>query len=175
MGCSRLGFPVLYYLLEFTQTHLHWVDDAIQPPHPLSSPSPPACNVSQHQGLFQWVSSLHQVANALQLQLSISASNEQSVLISFRIDWFDFLAIQGILKSLLQHYRSKTSILWHSAFFTVQLSYLSMTAGKIIALTRWIFVSKVKSLLYNILSIFVIGLGSLMQFIGERWETSRED
>ena len=97
-----------------------------------------------------------------------SASNEQSVLISFRIDWFDFLAIQGILKSLLQHYRSKTSILWHSAFFTVQLSYLSMTAGKIIALTRWIFVSKVKSLLYNILSIFVIGLGSLMQFIGER-------
>ena len=89
----------------------------------------------------------------MQLQLSISASNEQSVLISFRIDWFDFLAIQGILKSLLQHYRSKTSILWHSAFFIVQLSYLSMTAGKIIALTRWIFVSKVKSLLYNILSI----------------------
>ena len=85
----------------------------------------------------------------MRLQFSISPSNEQSGLISFRIDWLYFLAIQGILKSLLQNYSSKTSILWHSAFFTDQLSYLSMTAGKIIALTSRTFVSKVMSLLFS--------------------------
>ena len=66
--CSTLGFPVLHYLLEFAQTHLHWVSDAIPPSHPLSSPSPPACNLSQHQGLFQWVGPSHQVVKGLQLQ-----------------------------------------------------------------------------------------------------------
>ena len=74
------------------QVHIQWIGDAIQPSHPLSPPSPLAPNLSQHQGLFQWVSSSNQVAKLLEFQLSISPSNEQSGLISFRIDWFDFLA-----------------------------------------------------------------------------------
>ena len=88
--------------------------------------------------------------------VSISPSNEYSGLISFRIDWFDLLAVQGILKSLLQHYSSKASILQHSAFFMVQLSYPYMTTGKTIALTRQTFCSKVMSLFFNMLSRFVI-------------------
>ena len=87
---------------------------------------------------------------------NISPSNEYSGLISFRIDWFDLLAVQGTLKSLLQHHSSKASILWHSAFFIVQLSHPYMTTGKTIALTRWTFVGKVMSLLFNMLSRFVI-------------------
>ena len=87
---------------------------------------------------------------------SISPFSEYSGLISFRIDWFDLLAVHGTLKSLLQHYSSKTSILWCSAFFIVQLSYLYMTTGKTIALTRWTFVGKVMSLLFNMLSRLVI-------------------
>ena len=83
---------------------------------------------------------------------SISPSNEYSGLISFRIDWFDLLAVQGTLRSLLQQHSSKKSILWHSAFFIVQLSHPSMTTGKTIPLTRQTFVGKVMSLLYNILS-----------------------
>ena len=86
---------------------------------------------------------------------SISPSNEYSGLISFRIDWFDVLAVQGTLESLLQHHSSKASILWHSAFFIAQLSHLHMTTGKTIAFTRWIFVGKVMSLLFNMLSRFV--------------------
>ena len=89
---------------------------------------------------------------------SISPSNEYSGRISFRIDWFDLLAVQGTLKSLLQHHSSKASILWHSAFFTVQLSHPYVTTGKTIALTRWTFVVKVMSLLFNMLSRFVIAL-----------------
>ena len=87
---------------------------------------------------------------------SISPSNEYSGMISFRMDWLDLLAIQGTLKSLLQHHSSKASILWHSAFFIVQLSHPYMTTGEIIALTRWTFVGKVMSLLCNTLSRFVI-------------------
>ena len=101
-------------------THVHWVSDAIQPSHPLSSPSP-AFNLSQIQGLFKWFSSLRQVAKVLEFQLS----NEYSGLISFRMDWLDLLAVQGTLKSLLQHHRSKASILRHSAFLIVQLSQFS--------------------------------------------------
>ena len=86
---------------------------------------------------------------------SISPPNEYSGLISFRIDWFGLLAVQGTLKSLLQHHSSKASILWCSAFFTVQLSHPYMTTGKTIALTRWTFVSKVMSLLFNMLSRLV--------------------
>ena len=89
---------------------------------------------------------------------SISASNEYSGLISLRVDWFDVLAVQGTLKSLLQHHNSKASILQHSAFFIVQLSYPYMTTGKAIALTRWTFVGRVMSLLFNMLSRFVIAL-----------------
>ena len=109
------------------------------PSHPLSSPSPPAFKLSWHQGLFQWVSSSHQVAQVLEFQsFSISPSSEYSGLISFRMDWFD-LSVQGTLKSLLQHHNSKASILRCSAFFMVQLSHLYMTTGKTIALSRWTF------------------------------------
>ena len=249
MDCSTPGLPVHHQLPEFTQTHTHWVADAIQPSHPLSSPSLPALNLSQHQGLFKWVSSLHQVAKVLEFQLqhqslqwtaaaaakslqlcptlcdpihgsppgspipgilqarilewvAISFSNawkwkvkvkslspvrllatpwtaayqappsmgfsrqeywsgvplpsplamNTQDLISFRMDWLDLLAVQGTLKSLLQHHNSKASILLCSAFFIVQLSYPYMTTGKTIALTRWIFVGKVMSLLFNMMS-----------------------
>ena len=151
---STPGFPVHHQLPEFTQIHVHWVSDAIQPSHHLSAPSPPALNLSQDQGLFQWVSSLHQVYWSL--SFSISPSNEYSGLISFRMDWLDLLAVQGTLKSLLQHHSSKASILWHSAFFIVQLSHPYMTTGKTIDLTRWTFVGKVTSLLFNMLSRLVI-------------------
>ena len=157
MDCSTPGFPVHHQLLELAQTHVHWVTDAIQPSHPLSSPSPPAFNLSQHQGLFKWVSSSHQVAKVLEFQLHPdSLSNEYSGLISSRIDWLDLLAVQGTPKSLLQHHSSKASILWHSAFFTVQLSHSYMTSGKAIALTRQTLVSKVTSLLFNMLSMLII-------------------
>ena len=140
----------------FAQTHVHWVGDAIQLSHPPSSPSPPTFNLSQHQGLFQWVSSLHRWPKYWSLIFSISPTNKYSGLISFRIDWFDLLAVQGTLKSLLQHYSSKASILQHSAFFMVQLSHPYMTTGKAMALTRWTFVGKVMSLLFNMLPRFVI-------------------
>ena len=110
MDCSTPGFPVHHQLTELAQTHGHWVGDAIQPSHPLSSPYPPAFNLSQHQGLFQWVSSSHQVAKVLEFQLQNQSFHEYSGLISFRIDWFDFLAVQGNLKSLLQHCSSQASI-----------------------------------------------------------------
>ena len=113
----------------------------------LSTPSPPSLNLSQHQGLFQWVSPSYQVAKVLELQ-------HQSFqwiygLISFRIDWFDLLVVQGTLKSLLQHHNSKASILGWSIFFMVQLSHSNMTTGKTMALTIWTFVGKVMSLLFN--------------------------
>ena len=126
--------------------------------HTLSSPSPLAFYLSQHQGLFKWVGSLHQVAKVLETSaFSISPSNEYSGLISFMIDWFSLLGVQGTLKSLLQHHSSKASILQHSAFFTVQLSHPYMTTGKThIVLTIWTFVGKVMSLLFNTLSRLLI-------------------
>ena len=146
-------------LLEFTQIHVHGIGDVIQPSHPLLRllvPSPPAFNLSQHQGLFKWVSSSHQVAKVLEFQLQHQSFQRIFRLISFRMDWFDLPAVQGTLKSLLQHHSSKASILRCSAFFTVQLSYPYMTTGKIIALTRLTFVGKVMSLLFNVLSRLVI-------------------
>ena len=129
--CSTPGFPVHHQLLELAQTHVHWVGDAVQPSHPLSSPSPPAFNLSQHQGLFPvsqfFISGGQSIGS---FSFIISPSNEYSGLISFRIDWFDLLAVQGTLKSLLQHCSLKASVLWHSAFFIVQLSHLYMTTGK---------------------------------------------
>ena len=97
---------------------------------------------------------------------SISPSSEHSGLISFRVDLFDLLAVQGTLKSLLQHHSSKASVLWHSAFFIVQLSHPYMNTGKTIALTRWTFVGKVMSLLFNMLSRLVIreGNGNPLQY-----------
>ena len=135
--CSMPGFPVLHCVPEFAQTHVHWGDDAIQPSHPLSPPSPPALNLSQCQGLL---------SSELVLQIkwpkywsfsfSISPSSEYSGLISFRIDWFDLLAAQGTLKSLLQLHSSTASVLWCSAFFMVQLSHLYMTTGKTITIVN---------------------------------------
>ena len=126
------------------------------PSHPLSSPSPPAFNLSQHQGLFQWVSSLIRWPKSF--SFSISPSNEYSGLTSFRMDRLDLLAVQGTLKSLLQYHSSKASILQCSAFFMIQLSHPYMTIGKTIALTRRTFVGKVISLLFNMLSKLVIAL-----------------
>ena len=132
----------LHQLPEFTQTHVHWVCDAIQPSHPLSSPSLPIFNLSQHQGIFKWVNSLLWWPKCWSFSFSSSLSNDYSGLISFRIDWLYLLAVQGTLKSLLQHHSSKALILWRSAFFIVQLSHAYMTTGKIIPLTRQIWSDK---------------------------------
>ena len=155
MNCSMPGLPVHHQLPEFTQTHVDWVGDAIQPSHPRLSPSSPAFNLSQHQGLFQWVSSSHQVAKVLVLQHQHQSFQWIFILISFRMDWLDLIAVQGTLKSLLQYHSSKASVLWHLAF-TIQLSHTYMTIGKTIPLTRRNFVDKVLSLLFNMLSRLVI-------------------
>ena len=156
MNRSPPGLPVHHQLLEFPQTHIHRVRDAIQPSHPPSSPFPPAPNPSQHHSLFHWVNSLHDVAKDWSFSFSIIPSKEIPGLISFRMDWLGLLAVQGTLKSLLQHHSSKASILRHSVFFTVQLSHPYMTTGKTIALTRRTFVGKVMSLLFSMLSRLVI-------------------
>ena len=118
MNHSTPGLPVPHQLPEFTQTHIHWVGDAIQPSHPLSSPSPPALNPSQHQNLVQWVNSSHQVAKVLEFQLQHQSFQRTSPgLISFRMDSLNLLAVQGTLKSLLQHHSSKASILWQDVFW----------------------------------------------------------
>ena len=114
--------PVHHQLPEFTQTHVHRVSDAIQPSHALSSPSPPAPNPSQHQSLFNESTLCMRRPKYWSFSSSISPSNEHPGLISFRMDWLDLLAVQGTLKSLLQHHSSKASILRRSAFFTVRLS-----------------------------------------------------
>ena len=132
--CSKPGLPVHHQLQEFTQTHVDWIGYAIQPSHPLPSPSPPAFDLFQHQGLFQWVSSLHQVVKVLGVSASASVlpMNIQDWFPGC-MDWLDLLAVQGTLKSLLQHHSSKASILEHSVFFIVQLSHPFMTIGKTMA------------------------------------------
>ena len=155
MDCSMPSFPDLHHLPEHAQTHVHWVSDAIQPSHPLLSPSPPTFSLAQHQGLFQWVGSSHQVAKVLQLWPQ-HQSNEYSGFISFRIDWFDLLAVQGTFKSLLQHCSSKASIPWHSAFFMIQLSHPYIATRKTIAFTIWTCVGKVMFQFFNTLCRFVI-------------------
>ena len=154
MDCSTPGLPVLHYLPEFAQTHVHQVDDTIQPSHPLSSPSPPAFNLPSIR-VFSSELALH-IRWPKYWSFRISHSNKYSGLISFRIDWFDLLAVQGTLKSLLQHHNSKASILHHSAFFMIQLSHPYMTTGEIIASTIQTFVGKVMSLLLNMRSRFFI-------------------
>ena len=126
MDSSTPGLPVYHQLLEFTQTHIHWVCDAIPPSHTLSSPSPHPLNLSQHQGLFQWVSSSHQVAKVLEFQLqhqSVQWLFRTDFLIQpVRMDWLDLFAVQGTLKSLLQYHSSKASILWHSDFLIYMIT-----------------------------------------------------
>ena len=145
MDYSMPSFPIHHQLPDLAQTHVNWVGDAVQPSYPLSSPSPPAFSLSQNQGLFKWVSSSHQVAKVLELQ-----------------DWFPlgltgWISLQSKgLSSLLQNHSLEASVLQHSAFFIVQLSHPYMTTRKTIALTRWTFVGKVVSLLFNMLSRLVI-------------------
>ena len=123
MNCSTPGLPVHHQLPEFTQTHVHRVSDANQPSHPWSSPSPPAPNLSQHQSFpMSQLFALGGQSTGV-FSFSIISSKEIPGLISFRMDWLDLLAVQGTLKSLLQHHSSNASILRLSAFLTVQLSH----------------------------------------------------
>ena len=151
MDCSMPGFPVFHYLLEFSQIHIHWIGDAILPSYPLSSPSPPALNFSQHQGLFQcWV--FTSGGQNIGASASVLPVNIQ--------DWFP-LGLTGLLslqskelsKESSQYHNLKVSIIQHSAFFIVWLSHLYMTTGKTTALAIWIFVSK---MIFNMLSRLVI-------------------
>ena len=152
--CSTPGCPVQPQLLELAQTHVHWDGDALQPSQSLSSPSPPDFSLSQRNS--QLFASVFWWPKYWSFSFSISPSNEYSGLISFRIDWWDLLAVQGTLKSLLQHRSSKALILQRSAFFIVQLSHPYLTTGNTIALTIWTIVGKLMSLLFNVLSRFVI-------------------
>ena len=152
MDCSTPAFPVHHQLPELAQIHVHHVGDAIQPSHPLSSPSPPAFKLPSIR-VFSNELVLHiRWPKYWSFSFSISPSNEHPGLISFRMEWLDLLAVQGTSKSLLQHHSSKVSILQCSAFCTVQLSHSYMTTEKTIALTRWTFVGQVISLLFNMLS-----------------------
>jgi len=139
MGCSMTGLPVHHQVSEFTQTHVHWVGDAIQRLilcHPLFLPPSifPSIRVISNESplCIRW-------PKYWSFSFNISPSNEHPELISFRMDWLDLLAVQGTLKSLLQHHSSKASILYCSAFLIVQLSHLYMTTGQTIVLPRWTF------------------------------------
>ena len=155
MNRSTPGLPVHHQLPEFTETQVR-VSDAIQPSHPLSPPSP-LPRIPPSIRVFSTESTLHtRWPKYWSFSFSISPSNEHPGLISFRMDWLDFFAVQGTLKNLLQHHSSKASILQHSAFFTVQLSHPYMTTGETIALTTQTFVGKVMSLLLNMLCRLVI-------------------
>ena len=147
MNCSTPCLPVHHQLPEFTQTHVHRVGDAIQPSHPLYPllllpPIPPSIRVFSNESTLRmrWL-------KYWSYSFSIIPSKEYPGLISFRMDWLDLLAVQGTLKSLLQHHSSKAAILCRSAFFTVQLSHPYMTTGKTVALSRQTFVGKVMSML----------------------------
>ena len=167
VDCSRPGLPVPHHLLEFAQVHVKCIGDAIQPSHALT-PSSSVLNLSQHRGLFQWVGCLCQLPQ-ISFSFSISPSNEYSGLISFNIDWFDLLAVQGTLRSLFQHHSSKASILWHSAFFMVQLLQQYVTTGKTLAVTIWTFVGRVMSLIFNTLPRFVIAFLSRSKSLLISW------
>ena len=145
MNCSTPGFSVLHHLSELAQTHIHRVSDAIQPSHPLLPllllPSIfPSIRVFSNE-----LALCNRWPKYWSFSFNISPSNEHPGLISFRMDWLDLLAVQGTLKSLLQHHSSKASILQHSAFFIVQLSHPYITTGKTIALTRQTLVDNVSA------------------------------
>ena len=130
MDCSMPGFPVLHHLLELAQTHIHWVSDAIQPSHPLSSPSPSALNLPSIRAFSNEPVLLIRWPKYWSFSFSISPSNEHPGLISLRMDGLDLLAVQETLKSLLQHHSSKAAVLWCSAFYMVQLSHPYMILEK---------------------------------------------
>ena len=142
MDCSTPGLPVHHQLSEFTQNHLHWVGDAIQPSHPLLSPSPPAFNFSQHQGFSNESALCIRWPKYWSFSFKISPSNEHSGLISFRMDWLDLLAVQETLRSLLQHHSSKASILWCLTFFYDP--------------TLYVYTLKQKSQQYYVISTIII-------------------
>ena len=153
MDCNTPGFPVHHQLLQLAQTHVH---QSVMPTNHLILCCSPFFNLSQHQDLSKWLSSLHQMAKVLEFQLQ-----HQSLQLIFRVDFFrtdslDLLAGWGTLNSLLQHHTLKASILQLSAFFMVQFSHPYMTTGKTIALAIWTFISKVISLLFNMLWRFDI-------------------
>ena len=151
MDCSTPGFPVHHQLPELAQTHVHWVDDVVQPSHPLLSFSPLAFNLSQHQGLFQWVLHIRWL-KYWSFSFNISPPNEYSGLISFRMDWLDLLAAQGTLKSLFQHHSSIALSFLYYPYLIIRTWLLE----KPVALTRWTIVGKIMSLLFNMLSRLVI-------------------
>ena len=151
MDCSTPGIPVHHHLPELAQTHAHWVGDPIQLSHPLLSPYPPALNLSQHQGLFQWV----RWPKFWSVSFSISPSDEYLGLISFRMDWLDLLKSKGLSRvfsntTIQKHQFSALSFLYSSTLTSIHDYW------KTIALTRWTFVGKVMSLLFNMLSRLVI-------------------
>ena len=154
MDCSMPGFPVHHQLLQLAQTHVHWVGDATQPFHPLSSPSPPTLNLSQHQGLFKWVSSFHQVAKVLEFQLQ-----HQSFQWTFSTDFLCDELVGSPCSSRDSQESSPTpefkSINSLALSFLVQLSHPYMTTGKSVTLTIWTFAGKVTSLFFNKLLMFV--------------------
>ena len=156
MDCNAPGFPVHNQLPEIAQTHVHWLGDAIQSSHPLSSSSPPAFNLSQHQGLFQRVNSSHQVVKLLEFHFSFRSVFPMAMQDWFPSGWTGLISL--LFKGLSRVFsnNSKASVLQCSAFFMIQLSHPYMTTGKTVALTIWTFVSKVMSLLFNMLSRLVI-------------------
>ena len=157
MDFSTRGLPVHHQTPEFTRTHVHWVSDAIQPSHPLVCFLLLPTSIFPSIRVFSNESVLHiRWWKYWSFSFSISPSNEYSGPISLRIEGLDLLAVQGTLKSLLQHHSSKASIVRGSAFLIVQLSHPNMTTGKTIALTRWTFVGKIITLIFNMLSRLVI-------------------
>ena len=167
LNCSKPGFPVLQHLLEPAQTHVHWVGDPIHTSPALLSTSP-AFNLSQHQGL-SYDSAFHIMWPRYWSFSFISPSNEYSGVIYFRIDWFDLLAVQGTLKSLLQHHSAKESILRCSTFFMVQLSHPYVMTGKTIVSTIHTLACKVTSLLFNMLSRLVIAFLPRSKYLLISW------
>ena len=170
MDCSMPGFPVLHYLPEFAQTQIHLIlfNHLILCHLLLFLPS-----IFPSIRVFSSVSALHiRWPKYWSFSFRISPSNEYSGQISFRMHWLDLLAFQGTLKSLLEHYSSKASILWHSAFFIVQLSHPYITTGKTIVLTRWTLVGKVMSLLFNMLSSLVIAFLPRSNLLLISWQQS---
>ena len=154
-GLQHASFPVYHQLLELAQTHVHRVGDAIQPSHPLLTSSPSAFNLSQIRVFSNESVLCIRWPKYWNFSFSLSPSSEYSGLISFWMDWLNLLAVQGTLKNLLQHHSLKTSVLWCSAFFMVQLSHPYMSTGKNIALTIQTFVGKVMFLLFNTLFLII--------------------
>ena len=150
MSCSTPGLPVHQQTLEFIQTHVHWVGDAIQPSHPLLSPSPPAFNLSQHKGFFQLISSSHQLAKVFLLKRQHHPSNKYSELIPLGLTNLISFQSKGLSRVFSNTTIQKHQFFWFSVFFMVQISHPTWLLEKTIAFTIWTFFSKLVSLLFNI-------------------------